>query len=71
MALLLKRALIHQGGRAGRIIILHAFLEIKKRSIFRSRYAFSIIVVACETRLTENGIPPEPYLCWCRLNILD
>ena len=24
-----------------------------------------------ETCLRENGMPPEPNLCWCKLNVLD
>ena len=31
-------------------------------------YYFQYILVAWETRLTENGIPPEPNLCWGKLN---
>ena len=47
-----------------------AFLR-KKKCLFRSRYTISSIIVAWETRLTENGIPPEPNPCWCKLNALD
>ena len=43
----------------------------KNESLFRSSYTISRIIVACETRLTEIGIPTEPNLCWCKLNILS
>ena len=39
----------------------------KKRSIFRSSYTISSIIVACETRLTGNGIPPGPNMRMVRL----
>ena len=35
------------------------FIILKKKSIFRSSYTISSIIVACETRLAENGIPSE------------
>ena len=31
----------------------------------------SITAVACKNTTYGNGIPPEPNLCWCRLNTLD
>ena len=46
-------------GRAGLTIILHVFFHLfEKESIFRccSETISSTIIVACETRLTENGI---------------
>ena len=61
-------------GRAGLVIILYVYFPSfwkKKESIFRSSCTISSTIVACETRLTENGIPPEPNLCCCKLNILD
>ena len=47
------------------------FFIFLTKSIFRSSYTISSIVLACEIRLTENGISPEPNLCCCKLNILD
>ena len=44
---------------------LHVFFIFKvygKKCIFRSWYTISSIIVAWETRLTENGVPPEPNL---------
>ena len=38
------------------------FSSFRKKSLFRSSYTISSIIVACETRLTENGVPPEPNL---------
>ena len=32
---------------------------LKAKSIFRSSYTISSTLVACETRLAENDIPPE------------
>ena len=59
-------------GRAGLIVILYvSFHLFEKKIIFRSSHTISSIIVACETRLTENGISPEPNLCCCKLNILD
>ena len=50
-------------GRAGLIVILYvSFHLFEKKIIFRSSYTISSIIVACETRLTENGIPPERNL---------
>ena len=51
-----------------RDIFWSKFLEtyFRKHTIFgkwclsRSSYTISSIVEACEARLTENGIPPEP-----------
>ena len=54
-------------GRAGLFIILF-FLHV---CLFGSSYTVSSTIVACETRLTENGVPPEPNLCWCKLNIIN
>ena len=54
--------LIGVRGRACLIIILYTysiFHLFEKKSVFRGSYAISSIIVACETRLTENGIPPE------------
>ena len=34
----------------------------ENKTIFRSSYTISSIIVAWETRLTENGVPPEPNL---------
>ena len=36
--------------------------EEKKRCFPQQLYTISSIIVACETRITENGIPPEPNL---------
>ena len=47
------------------------FIFLKNKCIFRSSYTISSIIVACETRLTESGISPEPNSCCCQLNILD
>ena len=40
----------------------HTWYSWKRKIIFHSSYAISTIIVACETRLTENGIPPEQNL---------
>ena len=59
--------------RAGQIIILHFFFSSfwKKICLFRNSYTISSIIVAWETRLTENGISPEQNLGWCKLNASD
>ena len=54
------------------IVIIYQYLEVcfmsnEKKSIFRSRssssrYTISSMIVACETRLSENVMPPELYL---------
>ena len=44
------------------------FQLFEKKSVCSSSYTLSSIIVACETRLAENGIPPEPNLCCCKLN---
>ena len=50
-------------GHAGLVIILYAFFNLfEKKSTFRSSYTISSIILACETRLTENGMPPERNL---------
>ena len=38
---------------------------------FPQQLYYSSIILALETRLTENGIPPEPNLCWGKLNTSD
>ena len=50
-------------GRAGLTIILYVFpFILKKKSTFHSSYTISSTIVACETRLTKNGIPPKRNL---------
>ena len=50
-------------GLAGHIILLYVFfLHIFIKKIRCSYTIISSIIVAYETRLTENGIPPEPNL---------
>ena len=46
------------------------FIFLERKCIFRNSYTVFSIIVACETRLTANGISPEPNLCCCKLNIL-
>ena len=47
------------------------FFLFEKKCLLRSSHTISSIIVAWATRLTENGIPPEPNLCWCKVNTSD
>ena len=58
-------------GRAGLIIILYVFFIFLKKCIFPCSYTISSVIVACETRLTESGISPEPNRRYCKLDILE
>ena len=51
-------------GRSDLIIVLYAFFlhTFGKKMSFPQQLYFFSIVVACETRLTENSIPPEPNM---------
>ena len=48
--------------RAGLFIILSLFSVVWKKTNFPNSYTFFSIIVAYETRLTENGLPPERNL---------
>ena len=52
---------------AGQIIVIYVFFHLRKKRLFRGRDTVSGIIAAWETRLTENGISPEPNLCIVRL----
>ena len=41
------------------------------KCFFSRRYDISGTYSLLRNRLTENGMSPEPNLCWCKLNILD
>ena len=45
--------------------VLKCFFQQK---LYYFRYIYSN---GRKTRLTENGVSPEPNLCWCKLNTLD
>ena len=51
-------------GRAGPSVIIYVVFHLfEKNCLFRSSYTISSIMVASESRGTENGIPPESSLC--------
>ena len=46
----------------------HSFFQQK---LYYFRYIYLVYSSGRKTRLTGNGISPEPNLCWCKLNTLD
>ena len=49
---------------------MFCFHLFEKSWLFCSSYTLSSKIVSWETRLTENGIPPEPNLCWCSASLI-